>query len=322
MSSHMVHPFYRYTPLLDLHKTIRLIALFPSTGLYDSKCSCYLVEAPVHNLPPFEAVSYFWGDVRDQNHAIVLDQYVGLAYGNNIHRSPRTERSTFPLTETLARILADLTPESGLRLLWIDAICIDQSNKLEKAAQIPMMGQIYSMATRVVICFPGLCPHHVVNARIAVDKLRSWRHKIHETRELLVREEGTEGVASLDGGMVGLRPDERHPEDELFICCCRMDSLKELLHQPWFSRVWTVQEVVLAREAVIRAGGEELDWRAAEEACGVALDLNMQDLMDFITIVDIGKLRTGISTRSEQTNCASDINQHIHTKEDEVLRSL
>ncbi|KAK0621835.1 heterokaryon incompatibility, partial [Bombardia bombarda] len=35
-------------------------------------------------------------------------------------------------------------------LIWIDAICISQANTDEKSAQVPLMGQIYSNAMKVI----------------------------------------------------------------------------------------------------------------------------------------------------------------------------
>jgi hypothetical protein len=37
------------------------------------------------------------------------------------------------------------------RVLWIDAICIDQTNQKEKEYQIQFMAQIYSQATHVIV---------------------------------------------------------------------------------------------------------------------------------------------------------------------------
>ena len=101
-----------------------------------------------------------------------------------------------------------------------------------------------------------------------------------------------------------------------------MSSLELLLGWPWFSRVWTVQEVVLARRAVIRAEGVEIDWRAVEEACGVAIDLNMMDQMDFVTTVTIAALRTGEHTTTHHVDCASNSNRRVHVGEDGMVRDL
>jgi hypothetical protein len=37
------------------------------------------------------------------------------------------------------------------RILWVDALCINQSDPLEKAKQIPLMSRIYEQANSVII---------------------------------------------------------------------------------------------------------------------------------------------------------------------------
>jgi hypothetical protein len=51
----------------------------------------------------------------------------------------------------LARALRRLRFPNSTRILWIDAICINQDDKEERSYQVPLMGSIYSLARRVVV---------------------------------------------------------------------------------------------------------------------------------------------------------------------------
>jgi hypothetical protein len=79
----------------------------------------------------FHAFSYTWGS-GDQDRLIIIDGK-GFLMARNLQlalwRLRLPDRSVF---------------------LWIDAICINQRDILEKQEQISMMGDIYSIATKVV----------------------------------------------------------------------------------------------------------------------------------------------------------------------------
>lgn len=56
-----------------------------------------------------------------------------------------------PLCKNLAGVLRHLRNEKTARTLWVDAICINQSDMAEQEAQVLRMTDIYSCASRVVV---------------------------------------------------------------------------------------------------------------------------------------------------------------------------
>ncbi|CAO2652387.1 Nn.00g006700.m01.CDS01, partial [Neocucurbitaria sp. VM-36] len=56
-----------------------------------------------------------------------------------------------PITQNLELALRSLRLKEGSRLLWIDAICINQSDIYERNQQVERMAPIYSCAQNVVI---------------------------------------------------------------------------------------------------------------------------------------------------------------------------
>ena len=85
----------------------------------------------------YQAVSYFWGDPI-QDHSLKIN---GQHY--------------LPITKSLAVALPQLTQICSTGFLWIDQICIDQSNNQERGQQVSIMGEIFSNATGVLIWTGG-----------------------------------------------------------------------------------------------------------------------------------------------------------------------
>lgn len=80
----------------------------------------------------YEALSYTWGSI-DKTHTIMIDNY------------------ELPITENLFIALQHLRSAHQDRILWVDAICIDQENLEERGHQVGQMARIYRTAKRVLI---------------------------------------------------------------------------------------------------------------------------------------------------------------------------
>ena len=121
---------YHYTKLPSACRRIRLMNLHPAST-FQSVLRCDLIEVEL-GTRVYEALSYVWGS-NDLCHAIICDE--------KALRVPRN----------LYRALHFLRRKTRSRLLWVDAVCIDQSNAEEKDFQIPLMRDIYSQARRSLI---------------------------------------------------------------------------------------------------------------------------------------------------------------------------
>ncbi|KAL5590981.1 hypothetical protein FOBRF1_014538 [Fusarium oxysporum] len=87
---------------------------------------------------PYEAVSYTWAKgngKREKDHAI----FIGSRW------------DILPITENCFDALQNCRLDDQDRRLWVDAICINQSNISERTHQVGMMRYIYSTASRVLI---------------------------------------------------------------------------------------------------------------------------------------------------------------------------
>ena len=147
---------YEYKAL----KTKTSIRLLSLSGDTDFGYSCSLAEFELEKAPPFVALSYRWGcpyefPELEQTDEAMTKADCERAY-NRTHRFKVDGKAVVvepgrSLHEALS-VLWTRLPELGCKYIWIDAICINQNDKLdvEKPAQILLMGDIYKKATRVV----------------------------------------------------------------------------------------------------------------------------------------------------------------------------
>jgi hypothetical protein len=122
-----------YSSLQDSEE-IRLLCLFPGSGAEVIKCS--VTHVKFSDEVPYEALSYMWGP----EHPVRL-----IAINEN----------DFGIRENLWLALQHLRLENETRLLWIDAICINQENTDERNHQVTQMGKVYNLASRVVVWLGG-----------------------------------------------------------------------------------------------------------------------------------------------------------------------
>ncbi|KAH7409643.1 heterokaryon incompatibility protein-domain-containing protein [Cadophora sp. MPI-SDFR-AT-0126] len=111
---------------------LRRLSLSPG-DLHDPVCGT-LETVSLGEHPKYEALSYVWG-VDISPTPMVLD-------GTNV-----------PITKNLDSALRHLRRGHGQlsRLLWVDAVCIDQSNAVERAEQVKLMDPIYRSASTVLV---------------------------------------------------------------------------------------------------------------------------------------------------------------------------
>jgi hypothetical protein len=112
------------------NRKIRLLKL--RARLFFNEPSCELIEVSLNETPPFEAVSYTWGE-KAPSIPIELDGKEILVTAN-VDDFLSHQRSIF-----------------GPKCFWIDAICINQDDNNEKNGQLPLVTDIYKSASRVIV---------------------------------------------------------------------------------------------------------------------------------------------------------------------------
>ncbi|KAH7400204.1 heterokaryon incompatibility protein-domain-containing protein [Cadophora sp. MPI-SDFR-AT-0126] len=117
-------------PLNNQKREITLLKILAGQSLSPVRCDIF--KAGLECRPSFDALSYSWS-----THGVSVFIDVG---GQDVR-----------VSETLHQALAQLRHTSEDSIVWIDAICIDQTSTDEKNHQVPLMGDIYSSASTVVI---------------------------------------------------------------------------------------------------------------------------------------------------------------------------
>jgi hypothetical protein len=124
---------YQYKSLQN-QQAVRLLALKP--GSKSAPLVVSLTEACVDDDLDYEAISYTWAteDGNDQRSNLILCDGRYVRVTTNCEAALRQYRD--PNVE---------------KILWIDAICINQDDIVERGHQVQLMGKIYSKASRVLV---------------------------------------------------------------------------------------------------------------------------------------------------------------------------
>ena len=207
--------------------------VFIRKGSGADRLQLVLVPAPVTSEMSFVALSYCWGDLSDTMpiDLIHLCRPPGELLGDLSGAQPGVQfHQPFNITASLHHTLWVFRETGQTGPFWIDAICIDQTNMEERAQQVGLMGEIYSCASVVYIC-PRLNPKIIEPVYLA-----------SQTCATKLRDEYGDRVTgfSIDSSHTGFLSDLAY---SLIAQSSLLDAVSEFLANPWFSRVWVVQEV-------------------------------------------------------------------------------
>ncbi|MCJ1360121.1 MAG: hypothetical protein MMC33_010124 [Icmadophila ericetorum] len=202
---------------------IRLLQLAPGDGSDTIRCSIryqYLKQDI-----KYEALSYCWGDPTITKPILV-------------------ENAPLKVTENLYLAFQHIRFKDRPRLLWIDAICINQADTEEKNAQVRLMRRIYQGAAEVLIWLGKAAD----NSDAAFELIRRLvfandYDSIYDIRRLYL----WDNVPKL----FNLPPTTERVWYDMF----------GLLRRPWFSRAWVIQEVAVASKAQVICGRETSSWK-------------------------------------------------------------
>ncbi|KAK1752724.1 heterokaryon incompatibility protein-domain-containing protein [Echria macrotheca] len=226
-----------YSPLDPSTTEIRLLIIHPAQDP-SFPLICTLQHARLSETPQFEALSYTWGSPIPPCPILL----------NN---------KSFSIQENAHAALRRLRLPSKNRTVWIDAICINQSDQAEKEGQLVLMRQIYEQAEQVCVWLGEPCP----GTSVAVEHLTSRFGGVVATT--LGRSVDNYYMAELVAPSSPLRnPGSGYAwqwANQLDVEVNQGD-LRELLSRPWWSRVWIVQEVVVAKKVVVMVGGDVFGW--------------------------------------------------------------
>ncbi|KAK5651247.1 hypothetical protein OQA88_12655 [Cercophora sp. LCS_1] len=254
---------FPYPPLPPSVDAIRVLTLEP--GAFTDRLKCTLATAPFSAKPRYAALSYTWGPPYPDMEGLAgatAKNSSSYPSGPSVDITTVTVNNhTFKIHTNLALALLHLRSKTITLPLWIDAICINQSDILERNAQVSMMSFIYSRAQKV-IAWLGI---REINPSVA-DPLR-----------ILSREWEDGTVGDLASSVVEGRKikSSREPSRNSF-------DFPRIAMSGYWTRLWIVQEACLARELVFVFGAkmwrfEEVErWEMLEHARKLAREMGRE----------------------------------------------
>ncbi|CZT03936.1 uncharacterized protein RAG0_10556 [Rhynchosporium agropyri] len=150
-------PHYQYSALDQAGEgDIRLIRLWPGT-FDEEEIRLGIFHVPRSSKPVYEALSYAWGCPDHTDHVLVSEsdrrQERGLQRDFADLEIQETVESAYTLgiAHKLSVALRHLRHSDRARVLWVDAVCINQKNDVEKGREVLLMESIYRNARQVIV---------------------------------------------------------------------------------------------------------------------------------------------------------------------------
>jgi hypothetical protein len=162
---------YTYESLSKNPDEIRLLKLMPPSSSGDIEIE--IIRVPSSAPPAYEALSYVWGP-PERTHEVTVKTSSKKCFPRlSRRRGFLFSRSKFKLSHlaisrNLFIALQHLSFTKKPRLLWINAICINQDDIVERSEQVKKMASIYGSA-RLVILWLGEEAHE---STLAIQTLR------------------------------------------------------------------------------------------------------------------------------------------------------
>jgi hypothetical protein len=299
---------FKHAPL-DLSKQqIRLLRVMPTSSVGSIECQIHTFV--IGDCPKYIAISYAWGPPSPVQE-ILIDNRTLLVRDNIWH-----------FLNTVARAVEEPFLSGAFLVrssfLWIDALCINQSDTNERNHQVSFMASIFRNALKVVVWIgdarPGpVCdvatyftlpiPESICDMGIEIiahrhkslpvltvsdaikiyqaagkEYLDQRRRSLGTTKETFLQILYRHFNIPLDSnGQAAMHTNRfskpcRHIDHSIRACLIR--TIRCLCKRPYWTRLWILQEMLLARELEVMCGADTislsnliaaLNWMDAEE---------------------------------------------------------
>lgn len=192
-------------------------------------------------------------------------QYEALSYTWGSEETPENiecgEQESVSITRNCFEAIRQLRQVDRPRTVWIDAVCINQTSLIERGHQVEIMPHIYQQAATVIV-YLGESED---DSDVAMEYLGTYAW---------IRDPPTKSPP--------------HSKSQL--------ALERLLSRAWFNRIWVLQEVFMARSAVVLCGNKSILWDCFRRFAKWTL----QDFFgEFPRVLSVGNYRTVLSFSSE-----------------------
>ncbi|KAI9710764.1 MAG: hypothetical protein M1820_002597 [Bogoriella megaspora] len=255
-------------------------------------------------LPEYISISYTWGEYR---------LCVPL----------RLKDSTVILTSRNASDALNFNAYEPGDYVWLDQVCINQTDVTERNAQVRLMARIYGQS---LACFIWLGRQDEESSDVfsIIDELAEGLKNVYATDEFLSLFPNDH--TSIRESLKVMEPAIKIPalDDK------RWPALIRFLHRPWFSRMWTFQEAVAPDSFAFNCGDriiEFSDLHAAALTIGVGYPWDVEYPLARDCFVPILNGRNALRSRRAQPLedlllLAHSTNRSCHDQHDRIYSLL
>jgi hypothetical protein len=268
------HPLNQSTP------AIRLIEVLPESDGNDENddlVACTFQAFDLAQCPPYTALSYTWGpsvtapvDLATSSKrakvSLVLNDFrnkfssggmaVAFQAGSKDDDPPISTNPEFSIfvdgvpfavRENLYLALQTIrhkirtAQQSDWKLFWVDALCINQADVLERNHQVNLMSRIYSQA-RLVLVWLG---PEADDSHLALSYVKNiTTDNVDTERDYFTAQLSIQRI---------------------------YDAVLAFYHRPYWSRLWIQQELVLANDILLLCGAETCNWELLSYMANLSL---------------------------------------------------
>lgn len=245
---------YKYKPL-KYTDSIRILFLRPAPPSQEAIDVSLLEFRLGDPILVFNALSYTWQTDEDVKAAEEAKDGEEVRTDEKNTPSPQIlcDGEVLEVTKNCHGALRHLRHAEIFRVLWVDAVCIDQSNIDERSAQISLMRRIYSEAGTVLVWLGEATSEIDEETSTPISDL-GMRFMYDFAEEISDRREAGLDIASGPLYREFMRDriafQGRHTE----VLSPRVRGLWEVLHRAWRKRLWTIQELALANRVSFLIG--------------------------------------------------------------------
>lgn len=247
---------FAYPPLDRSTNSIRLLEFLfgqpEDNGIY-----CVLKTHDIATIPEFVALSYTWGEPQP-SYDIILNEVRFPVGGNLWHALHELQRASRNKKLGDSKQTMHLTNH-----FWIDAICINQADFLERGHQVNLMKDIYSRA-QCVVAYLGLVEDNSDLAMETISRaivfkdtalandhfsmIMQWCVRSHSQTTLTKRQSS------------GVSKHMERARKKAKLTDHQRSAISQLFERPYWERAWVIQEFLLAEDVWILCGSRGTWW--------------------------------------------------------------
>ena len=228
LSFHRQPSFSIYQQLRYEGKEIRLVVIEPANSFDDQiQLNVHCISLNNSENTRYDALSYFWGPISDLETIMTT---VGTSTGAG---------TPVEVTKNLFGALKHLRNAKSQRTFWIDFLCINQSDNIERNQQVTLMGEIYDSADNVYVWL-GEEDRHISDDLRLMREVEQHYPKTPRPFDIIIdiSEEKVSAISTVVSQVKLTHISLRHDDSPGY-----NTNLWALFGKPWFERVWVLQEV-------------------------------------------------------------------------------